>query len=703
LQRLRLEDRLELVSHRDLAFTAEETAAAVSAMHVDLSPDEIGNLHRVTQGWPAAVRMALLAMTVGGQRGLALDLRRDDALADYLTTEVLAAVDPELRPFLVSATVDELVCASLVDSVLQTRSGAHLLERCTAEGLFLTREERPGDEPWYHWHSLFAAHMRDRRRAENPVEARELELRAATWWSTVDPVTAVGHALEAGDPEGAASIVASSWPSIALEGRADTVVSLIGSIPPGAADEAELHLALAFIAAQSAHPETARVELSQARHQTERLDVAARSRFETRATVIDLFLVNDRAALTDAVRTGEALLRDAGDGPWSPDHATLALVKLYVGMGQARLQDDLPRALRLLRDAAETARASGLPALELAALAETCVPSIAEGDLEGTRQTAVGVLATARSRGWAELRSLAPAHCYLGWLALWQGDAHQARDRLELGLSLLLPTDWGMRGLTLTTLAQACLLAGEVAEAEAAAHQAHDLASSGRMPRWWPSLLHALDATLAMANGDLAEAVERAGGPDPGPGYNLADCLRARILLRGGRPQACLDLVRGIPLERRFAHVGVLIEVLGAHALGDLARASEAQAALERALAAATPAQLVTPFLVAGPGLVPLLQERLRQGTAYPEFVPQILHRIAAGTEGTVNEWGETLTDREHVILRYLATNLSNSEIARTEFVSVNTTKTHIAHIYRKLGVSSRREAVRRAGELGLI
>ena len=41
----------------------------------------------------------------------AVELRRDDALADYLTTEVLAAVDPELRPFLIAATVDDLVCA----------------------------------------------------------------------------------------------------------------------------------------------------------------------------------------------------------------------------------------------------------------------------------------------------------------------------------------------------------------------------------------------------------------------------------------------------------------------------------------------------------------------------------------------------------------------------------------------------------------
>lgn len=703
LQRLRLEDRLELIGHRDLAFTPAETAAAASAMGLALSPEDLGNLHEATQGWPAAVRLAVLAVKAKGEDALALGLHRDDALADYLTTEVLAAVEPELRAFLLAATVDELVCPSLVDAVLGTRTGAGLLERCAVDGLFLTREERPGDEPWFRWHSLFAAHMHDRRHAEQPAQARDIDLRAARWWSTVDAVVAARHALEAGDPELAAGIVASSWLGIALEGRAETVTVLIESIPSGTTHEAELHLAQAFIAAQAAHTETARVELATARRTTDRLDEAGRARFETLATLIDLYLVNDRTALADVVASGDALLRRIGDGQWTPDRATLTLVELHVGMGHARLQDDIPRALRLLRDAAQTASTAGLTALELAALAETCMPAIAEGDLESTRRIAEGVLVAAQSRGWAELRSLAPAYGYLGWLALWQGEAPRSRAYLERCLSLLLPTDWGMRGLALTTLAQACLLGGDLAAGESAARQAHELASSERMPTWWPSLLHALEATIAMAKGDTGEALELAEDPDPGPGYNLADCLRASVLLRGGRPAACLELVTRIPAERRFPHVAVLSDVFSAEALEALGRHPEARSSLERALAAASPSQLLAPFLIAGGALVPLLQNHLNEGTAYPELVPQILQRIDTAAVPRVNEWGDTLTGRERAILRYLATNLSNAEIAETEFISLNTTKTHIAHIYRKLGVSSRREALHRAGELGLI
>jgi ATP/maltotriose-dependent transcriptional regulator MalT len=66
-------------------------------------------------------------------------------------------------------------------------------------------------------------------------------------------------------------------------------------------------------------------------------------------------------------------------------------------------------------------------------------------------------------------------------------------------------------------------------------------------------------------------------------------------------------------------------------------------------------------------------------------------------------EWGETLTRREQAILRYLATNLSHAEIADAESISVNTVKTHTAHVYRKLGAANRRAAVRRSADLGLL
>ena len=63
----------------------------------------------------------------------------------------------------------------------------------------------------------------------------------------------------------------------------------------------------------------------------------------------------------------------------------------------------------------------------------------------------------------------------------------------------------------------------------------------------------------------------------------------------------------------------------------------------------------------------------------------------------------EPLTARELAVLAELPTMKSNSEIAAESYVSVNTVKAHLKGAYRKLDVSNRRDAVRRARDLGLI
>jgi len=80
---------------------------------------------------------------------------------------------------------------------------------------------------------------------------------------------------------------------------------------------------------------------------------------------------------------------------------------------------------------------------------------------------------------------------------------------------------------------------------------------------------------------------------------------------------------------------------------------------------------------------------------------------VAVGEPGQVDRWvpelADPLTDRERAVLRYLATSMSTAEIAAELFVSVNTIKTHLAAIYRKLAVRRRRDAVLRGRELELL
>ena len=75
--------------------------------------------------------------------------------------------------------------------------------------------------------------------------------------------------------------------------------------------------------------------------------------------------------------------------------------------------------------------------------------------------------------------------------------------------------------------------------------------------------------------------------------------------------------------------------------------------------------------------------------------------RLRAGHDRGAPYW--ELSERELEVLRLLPSSLSQREIAASLYVSFNTIRTHVSAIFRKLGVTSRAEAVARARELGLL
>jgi LuxR family maltose regulon positive regulatory protein len=132
----------------------------------------------------------------------------------------------------------------------------------------------------------------------------------------------------------------------------------------------------------------------------------------------------------------------------------------------------------------------------------------------------------------------------------------------------------------------------------------------------------------------------------------------------------------------------------------------EALHSLERALIAAAPQLLRSPFIQDAPAILPLLVARLERGTLVTEFAIDLINQInGARTSGMHPEFLVVvpLTERESIMLGYLASTLSNAEIADALFVSGNTVKSHQRMIYRKLAVTGRRAAVARGRELGLL
>ena len=702
LQRLRLDDRLSYLAHDQLAFSPDETALAVKAAGLDLDQETADSIHDATGGWPAGVRMAILAARqIDRPRNVPSELRRDQALADYLATEVLASLSDELRDFVLDSCLDEQVCPSLIDSIRGTTTAEMLLEQCLAEGIFLSRGTAPTDEPWFTWHPLFATHIQRRLATDLPERAAQLHAAAAAWWVPVDAPTAIRHAVAAGDGETAGRIFSEHWLELFLEGRVDAVMHAIEHLPHALADHREAHLAKALVLVRGGRLDAARAEVAAARKAAASVPGPLEEGFDERTAIVELFLTGYDRGLGAAVETGQALLERVARTGRAPDPAIHAALQVFVGMGEARLQSHLELPLEMLRASAATAHDTGLVALELTALAESCIPAISEGRLTEVHDLAVDVLARAAERGWVGLVTLSPAIAYLGWFDYWKGNLTQARSQLERSLSMVLPFDAELRGLALNFHAKTCLSLGDVKAARASMSEISGMSRSASVPPWWPSMLAGLEGLALVAEGRTREAVALASSAPTEPEYRLTPAHRARVLLRAGDPAAALAELDRAPVSGTFVHITCLSRCIEAEARAALGR-TDAHASLELALAAAEPDQLYGPFVAGGKRMADLLKAHLRHGTSHPAALTQVLARLSRQHERSVPGWGERLTDRERVILQYLATNLTNAEIAEAEYISLHTTKTHIAHIYQKLGVGSRRAAIRRAADLDL-
>jgi LuxR family maltose regulon positive regulatory protein len=162
----------------------------------------------------------------------------------------------------------------------------------------------------------------------------------------------------------------------------------------------------------------------------------------------------------------------------------------------------------------------------------------------------------------------------------------------------------------------------------------------------------------------------------------------------------------GVPVLRVGTMVQALVIAAAAHDL--VGNRSQAEDLVERALDLAEPDGLVLPFLVTpAPQLLELLERHPRHRTAHAALLSDlidVLHGSAPAVRASRPQaLAEDLSGSELRVLRYLPSNLTASEIAAELYLSTSTVKTHMRHIYDKLGAHRRTEVVERARALGLL
>ncbi|WP_319460150.1 helix-turn-helix transcriptional regulator [Micromonospora sp. RTP1Z1] len=742
LHRWRLAGELTEIGPDELAFRDEEVADLLVAHGVRLPVAALPRLRERTGGWPAGLRFAALALRAQPDPARWVERFGGDQpdVAGYLREEVLAPLTPDARDVLRRSAVAAAVCAELADAVAGRADSAQLLAGLARDGGFLRQDD--SSPPWYRCHPLLADLLRDELGRLPADELRDLHARAADWYARNGrPAEALRHALAGGAWDRATELFIGHWPELAPYER-DLPVAPPPAAPPAEAVDRDPELALAC-AAERAYAGDATAAAGHLRRAVEHargLPAPRRDRFRRLATALELTLarlagdhgeVRRAAARLLATRTAPGPGDDPRAGTGEDADARAAA---GAALGLVELAEGEPRAAGdRFAAALSAARQADRPRTELVCLSRSALLDAVRGDLRGAERSAREALALPPCQGWSCRVDCGHAYLALAFVALHRDEPAEAAANLALAAPAAVEP--GVAALAALCRAELLAESGEPAAAlrtlvEARAGLVEARAGSATRPAGGEltARLTAAEAQLRAAVGDLdtargllldalrpADADAGANGTGPPAGETAAlGVVLARVELRAGDPRAAAHAVPDWsapeaatwPLPVRLA-AGVLDAVLAREG-GDDRRAGRL---VEQVLDLAEPDGYRRVFTRAEPGLRDLLAGHLDSGTAHWPTVSDLVRgaderradESADRPGGTDRALDEPLTERELTILRYLQSILSNVEIASELSLSVNTVKTHVRNIYRKLDATRRREAVRRARELRLI
>jgi LuxR family maltose regulon positive regulatory protein len=381
----------------------------------------------------------------------------------------------------------------------------------------------------------------------------------------------------------------------------------------------------------------------------------------------------------------------------------LGIVEMWTG--------DLDAAVEHLERAHAVAAEEGLEWTAFASSAHLALANVLRGDFVRSLRRANRALAIAEPRGWARSESAGAAYCVLAAVCI-QRDQLDEAERLigQAGAAVQDTRERPLLAVHVLNRVQLLSDRGQHADAIDLLHANREQLGDWPLPASVGELLTAQEGLLDAATGE-PEAGRTLLRRTNKSALATANAL-ARLELLDGEAKAAratlaphlddLDTRHGVSLP-----ISAEAWVLDALALDALAEHEAAARSLERALDLAEPAGLRRIIVTHGSAIGPLLRRHVRHGTAHPamvgDLVETIEHRGRPAQRPAPAVLAEPLSEREQAILGYLPTLMSNQEIAGALMISVNTVKTHLKAIYRKLDAPGRREAVQRARELAFI
>jgi LuxR family maltose regulon positive regulatory protein len=737
LARLRIRADLNELRSRDLRFTLQEVTRFLNgAMELALSPQDVAALDSRTEGWIAGLQMAAISMTDRKDKAQFIHAFTGSHryVLDFLLEEVLQRQPPEIKTFLLKTSILERFDRDSCNAVIANSSVSKdinqagisssapgnsqaVLDYLEKNNLFLVALD--DQRRWYRYHHLFADLLQNLFRQQDPEAFRQLHHTAATWFlGESDIPSALHHAFAVDDYGLAAKIIEDHALTFIGNYSLASVISLLDKFPPAMIETRPwLSLTRAWALAYSG-------ELHTTRRLLDHLELSLDSLGETRhhnpihghIAALRSFLSFHDAEFSLSARYGYAALQDLDE----TDYQTRLLTASTMAAA-LRWDGRLAEASQVLRNAIDLADKYSRDYTRVRLL---CTLALIEMNQAKFNQ-AITTLEKAipESNGKHEASEVFP---FIGQVYIRLSDIYARMHQPELAMENLLKgidlaKKWGQANtlwegyhyLTLQLHAS-----GDIPGAQQALEQVmlyakrisgktYDQQTESIQAQIWleekkyPALEKWLrEKGISAAHADIHfNQIE------------LYDLLLEVLLAKGQAATALEILSKTLKLTQEAGAVSLLIgeQLYAARAHHLLGQDSEALQALSAAILLGKDSGLMTVYIKQCPTLVDLLQQLLSSGVAL-DFISKILDQISPSNR-TVTWFGdfpgaylaEHLSERELQVLRLLNTALAVPEIALQLHLAPSTVRSHVQHIYNKLGVHGRLEALTRAQELGLI
>jgi LuxR family maltose regulon positive regulatory protein len=470
---LRAQGRVVELGVEELAMDHEDARALLEGAGVGLDDAAVDELLARTEGWPVGLYLAALAHKAGGPRRHAwAGFTGDDRfMADYLRSELLARLPPELVSFLTRTAVLERMSGPLCDAVLEATGSAQVLASLEESNLLLVPLDR--QRRWYRYHHLFHELLVAELDRREPDLVPALHHRAAGWCEANGlPETAIDHAQAAGDADRVARLVWQLAMPAYGAGRVDTTrrwfgwfedQGLLGRYRSVAVLGAWLHALVGQPAA------------------AERWADAA-EQGPVGGTLPDGLTGQSYLALLGALLCRNGLDRMRADtqvalAELSPGSQWRPTAQLLEGIGYL-LAGETDRADPILAHAAEVATEAGALPAAAVALAERSLVAMDQQDWQQAATLAEQASGVVRAGALDGYVASALVHAVAARVAVHQGEVRQAQEQLARATRLRPLLTYALPYFavqTLLELGRVCLALDDGAGARVVLRQARDV------------------------------------------------------------------------------------------------------------------------------------------------------------------------------------------------------------------------------------